>query len=329
VIVALLFTQDLLAAQPEAARETSAKSVGVLPSHCAAWAQPFAAFLDSLRVELAGAGVSCCAANNPSDGRAPGPDLLVAIGSEPCVPDPGHFSIRVDGADQTSGLRRDLSLDDVAPSARPRALALAVAESIRSLPHNTGASKPKAPAASGVVPLVHSPPVSPWALSFSGGLEWRGYPAYPTTIWGGRVALAVARRFLHADFDVGAGRGRRSVELGTIGIRMASAGLAVGPRLWSGGTVVDLGVRGEVGWAWIDGEPGLPGVRAGSGSSLIAAMGLHLTYEPLARKPVHPRVSIAGGAVLGSVKAEANGSPQAGLSAAYLLASVGVASSAW
>ena len=108
------------------------QSVVVSSQQCEADSFPLTAFLDSLRVELAGRGLHCCALAEPGDVTSPKVPLRVNIAQlGPCGTELERVRITVQKPDGLRTLDREISLSDVAPSARPRALALAVAELIR------------------------------------------------------------------------------------------------------------------------------------------------------------------------------------------------------
>jgi len=326
ILAGLFVAAASVEAQTETGRSVPEKTVVVLPPRCATSALQFASFIESLRVELAGQGLRC-AVGDAQDGPSVGAAVQVELTIEPCDSSPALIAIRVSAPEGKRELHHEVTLADVAPTALSRTLALAVAELIRAAGRNNPTVKPA------VATIARKSPAPPprsaaassaWLYSFFGGFELRSYPVRGNTLWGGRLAFAASNRDLHAELDLGGGVAVKRVELGRIFMQMASAGLTLGPRLARGNVIVDLGLRAELGWAWTDGEAfGPPGHGAG-GSTFVANTGLRLSLEPFAGRTLHPRLDLEGGAVLRSLTAEVDGVPRAGISGAYILASIGL-----
>jgi hypothetical protein len=288
------------------------------------------AFLDALRVELAPSGLSCCTLVQPGTQSATVARLGVQIELVPCSTDADRVqvSVRVPGDPRVA--EREVFLADVEPAARPRALALAVAELVRSREQNVRTAPPGAvPKVARTAPASVTPQTSnvahPVALSARVEAEARQLPARETTMWGGRVGLTGRWRSAHAEFDLGGGSARAHDELGEVLLRGASAGLGCGPRLVYRPVLVDLGLRAELGWGWIRGEPAREGVHAGAGSDLMSSLGLRLSLEVPAPLPVRPSFGLEGGGVVRALEGEAGGHPAVGVTGYYVLAAVGVA----
>ncbi len=187
--VALLLPEQQGEAEPSTAPTSpDIQSVVVSPPRCEADSFPLVAFLDSLRVELAGRGLLCCALAEPGDGAPTVASLRVTI--DPiihCATD--RVQIAVQGPDGATLVEREISLADVAEAARPRALALAVAELIRSIGQakrddkaTAVSSKPTPPPSSpSPPPVVTRAPV----LSMHLEAEARDLPTRNTVLWGG------------------------------------------------------------------------------------------------------------------------------------------------
>ncbi len=297
------------------------RAVIVQPPACPAGVFPLAGVLDCLRVELAGRGLACC---GEPDSSALSAALLVRMEIVPCASAADLDRVRVSVREQGSGreIASLVSLADVAETARPRALALAVAELIRSLQNGPepvpAASAPPEPVSR---PPAPSPqPIGSWLELMA---EGRTMPEASTTIWGGRLLWSVYRRHLHADVDVGGGYGRAPVDLGAVVWHSGSAGLDLGPRLALPRLVLDLGVRAELGWLWARGESSQPNVLNGSGSKLTSSVGLRAALAIPARSRVGLGLSIEGGEVVRGVRARA-GEPATGMAGYYLLAALGL-----
>ena len=326
----------LAAAGPAAAAalptppSAEAQSVVVSPPLCRADSFALVPFLDSLRVELAGRGLSCCTLAHPGDGTEAAGTLRVRVEIVPCAADADRLQVSARAPVDSLAVEREISLADVARTARPRALALAVAELIRWLEQGVGGTKtPEAVAVQTGPPLPSpTPPPSgvtrPVALSIHVDAEARALPARDTMMWGGRVRFTAHRRPLHADLDVGASYASARGELGEVLLRSASVGLGAGPRFATPTLIADLGLRAELGWAWIRGEPASADVRTGNGSSPIASVGLRLSLQAPAQGRIRPSLTLESGGVIRGVRAEVSGQPVAGMTGYYLLAALGM-----
>ncbi len=304
-----------------------AQFVVISPPVCKSDAFPLIPFLDSLRVELAAGRLDCCTLADPGDHLPADGSLQVQIEITPCVADWERVQVSAQASADEPVAEREISLADVIPSARPRALALAVAELVRSL--EQGARKPPpstiaAPAKVSVSPLPSAGPAVPRVLEAVLEGEARAYPRRETTMWGGRVRFTASRGHLHADLDCGADFGRAGSDLGDVRLRSATAGIALGPRLETSVAVVDVGLRAELGWAWVRGEATSTDVGTGAGSDLISSLGLRVSLAVPARLKLRPRLTLESGAVLRGFEGNVNRQPAAGMTGYYFLAGLGV-----
>jgi hypothetical protein len=256
--------------------------------------------------------------------------LQVRIEIDPCTTDADRLQVSAREAAGPRMAERQVSLADVPETARPRALALAVAELIRSLWQALPDTVPAAIPVSNPV-SVALPASPPSALTRSTHLsihleaEARGLPTRDTTLWGGRARLTTHRRLFHADLDIGGNYARAQAQLGDVLVHSASLGLGFGPRFANKTAVLDLGLRAELGWGWLHGETALADVRTGAGSGLISSVGIRASLEVPAQMKVCPNLSLESGAVVRGVKGEVNGQPVAGMTGYYLLAALGIA----
>lgn len=305
------------------------RPVEVSPPACKGGELPMVPFLDSLRVELSGRALACCTLIEPGKGLSAGSSIRVALELDPCVADGDQVRVAVHDQGSGSSMERDVSLADVALSARPRALALAVAELIRALaqpaPPEPRSPEPRSPQAT--TEEAASPVSAPRGAATSIHLEGelRALPTRDTTMWGGRVRLSAPWRSFHADLDVGVGFASAHDGLGDVFLRTASMGFGIGPRWAIPVAMVDLGLRAEAGWAWIHGEPGWAGVRTGAGSEWTACAGLRGAIQVPAATSLRPSLGVEGGFVLHGVKGESNNQPVMGMTGYYLLAALGLA----
>jgi hypothetical protein len=310
-----------------APRMPAVRLVEVTPPSCGAASFPTVPFLDSLRVELASSALACCALVDPGGDAQTTAALRVGLELVPCSADAEKVDAAVRDLSDGRVVARAITLSDIAPPARPRALALAVAELIRALRQTARDAAPP-PAAVAAESLPPSPP--PPAGGHSPGLflqvegEARLVPTRSTTLWGGRVRLILPAGRLHADVDLGGGYASAGTDLGDVVLRTASLGLGGGPRLAARSAIIDLGLRAEVGWAWIRGAASAADVRTGSGSDVTASAGVRATVAFPARTSVRPSLGLEGGGVLRGVKGEASGRPVVGMTGYYWLAAIGI-----
>jgi hypothetical protein len=271
-------------------------------------APAFTAFVASLRVELAGHEPSCCTVDTP--GAPPPSAPAVTLALEPCDASGAEAVIAVgDGAGARSATRR-ISLADVKPGARPRALALAAAELVRAV-----GMTPAAPPA--------SPPSGTRAVA-GAEADLRLYPSVRTQLWGGRAAFSsVGRRWI-VSADLAGATGTQRFDTGDVTVRLAGLGLGAGPRLPLRHAVLDLGLDVELGWAWIDGRSSAPGVRAGAGSGPIMAAAAQVAVEMPLSWPFRLRVVGQAGEVLRGLRSTVDSAPGAGITGSFVLFGIGV-----
>jgi hypothetical protein len=335
--LAVAFTTLVAAAPAKAAepvaiptpRGSQAESVVVSPPQCKATSFELAPFLDSLRVELAGRGFFCCTVAPPGNETPAASMLEVRLEIVPCTADADRLHASARAPVDSRAVERVISLADVARTARPRALALAVAELVRWLEQGaedttTEAVVVQATAAPSSTAEPQSP-ARPLALALGVEAEARGLPTRDTMMWGGRARLVAHRRWLRVDLDLGASYARVPGELGVVSLRCASAGLGLGPRFATRTVIAHLGLRAELGRVWIRGKPALADVRAGSGSDLIANVGLRLSLEAPAQGKLRPSLTLESGGILRGVKANVDGQPVAGMTGYYVLVALGIA----
>jgi hypothetical protein len=327
ITVLVAITQPAIAQSSSPAPLASSSPAGlqfieVAPPSCQPGAFAMIPFLDSLRVELAGTGLRCCTLAAPSAPVSAAVPVRVQVETIPCGPSSDTVWIAVQDAARVA--QRELSLTDVVPTARARTLALAVAELIRSL----GQPSPdheQAPPAIAVPAQAQAPaqPRSRVAIRVEG--EARSLPTRDTLMWGARVRVAVPWRSLHLDLDLGVDQASGQVDLGSVQLRTATAGLGIGPRFASSMAMLDLGVRAEVGWAWVRGDTGRTTVQAGAGSDMVASLGLRASLELPARSKLRPSIALEGGGVVHGTRGEADGRSVVGMTGYYGLASIGLA----
>ena len=281
----------------------------------------FNAFLDTLRVELAAHGPRCCAVEAQGAPPVPGAATLAL---EPCNPTLGETHVSLDNPAHGGTVEREISLPDVPATARPRALALAVAELLRSAGQVTQPPVVAAATNESTRPVVRGTAGSHVTAAVSAGAELRLYPKLHTTLWGGRLALSLLGDRWQGELDLDAAAGDRQVNLGTVHVLALGGGLAVGPRFDLGPAALDLDLCGDIGWARIAGQTAEPGVGTGAGSGLVATVGARIGMEAPAGRSIRLGALIQAGAAARGLTGNVDGVPAAGISGAYILVVVGV-----
>ena len=306
------------AAEPEVVVPTAGATVRVVGPECGDPPLSVAEFVEALRVELAGHGPRCCVTG--ADPASAGGELRVTLTVEPCDPNTDPIGVAVSESDGPSTIERSVSLADLPPAARPRALALVVAELLRA----AARTPPPPPPA---VPELQPPPAaagdSP-RLSAGADALLRGYPTRGTVLLGAQLSVGVATTRWHATLAVDGALGRPSVDLGAVTVGMVSAAGTAGPRFSVGRAALDVGASLSGGWAWVRGEPDVAGVSAGSGGGFVAAAGVRLAVQAPATHWLRFHAAGEAGAVLRGLDADVDGRAAAGIAGAYVSIAAGV-----
>jgi len=212
-----------------------------------------------------------------------------------------------------------VSLADLPPEARPRALALAVAELIRE----AGESAPPPP------PALPPPPETKRERAFGERIdvigsvagEMRHYFGHGTTLWGARLGITLWSGRWQATADAGAAANQSQFSVGDVDILLASGALFAGPRFVAGPVAIDIGPTGTFGWARITGQS--TDVRTGEGSALVVTAGLRAAVEG----PTGHIIGLGGwleaGLTVRRLDAQVQGQDAAGISGPYLLIAAG------
>ncbi len=302
-----------------------APMVVVLPD-CATSPVAADAFLGSLKVELAGDARACCTRLlAPPAGASPASDTRTAtttLDVQPCGDTPNVVRLRVYD-ERGVTLAREVALGDVSPEARPRALALAVAELVRE------AATPPPPAAPAAAPAPAAQgdrePRDGWIPVV--GFSVRTHPSGDITLWGFHAALELAEQGWQAALEGHVESGTPHVALGTVDTTFAGGVLELGRRFHPGKTNLDLGVTGGLGAVHMSGVSTAPGSITGSGLGLEATAGARAAFDfwRIPHDRARLRLIVEGGAVIHGVEAAVNGHDAAGLTGAYLMAGLAAA----
>jgi hypothetical protein len=302
----LLLALALSSATARAAGVTVVAGVRVEGPVCPIAPLSVPAFVDSLRVELAS--------------RAPAPGTtLVTLAVEPC--DTATARVRVDVASDVgpTAAEREVGLEDIPLEARPRALALAVAELLRGGEPPEAAPPPPAPA-----PPPPAPAASTRGVGFAADALAALYPARDTALWGGRLALSLELDRLHlAIFGEGAA-GRHGYDVGDVDVESFGGGVILGLPRALGRVFLTPGLVGGLAWTRVAGRAGMPDVTPGSGSGLTAALRARLAVSTIFVRVVSVRAFVEAGWVVRGFDATVDGARAAGVSGATIVAGVGL-----
>ena len=274
---------------PVAARAADIPVIRVFPPECAEAPVSVDDFVDALRVELAGRQPHCCVVG---PGGEPATDALkVTLVIEPCEAATQHVDVQVDVTATQRTITRQVSLADLPPEARPRALALAVAELIRSAGESTATGSVAAAGACSAPPRPSAACCWPATWPARSAATSRSTPRCGACASASCCRAAAGRSSL----DAGAATSRNEVSLGDLRILLASATLFAGPRFVLGPVIASVGPAGTLGWARIEGHSSMPGVVAGDGSGLVSTFGLRAAAEGPASSAIRLLAYVEGG----------------------------------
>ena len=265
-------------------------------------------FVDALRVELAG---------HPS---GPG-TTLVTLAVEPCDTATTRVRVAVTSDTSASAWARDVGLEDITLEARPRALALAVAEIVRGV--ETTFAPPPPPVAAAPPPPANE---GPWFVA-RGALDAlvELFPSRDTTLWGGRLSASLERPHLALALFGEAAAGAHGYASGDVALQTFGGGVVVGPRWVSRRLTVSPALVGALGWARIQGHARQPDVATGAGADLTVALRARLEVSAVVVRFVSVRAFVEGGWMVRGLDATVDGARAAGVSGATLLGGVGLA----
>ena len=108
-------------------------------------------------------------------------------------------------------------------------------------------------------------------------------------------------------------------------LRAPFIGVTVGPAFSVGGFELRLGVRGELAWAMVKGQPSASGVQAGQGAGGVLALGARVILQTQRWHRLRAGLAIEGGETLRSVTANVEGIPASAMRGPYFAANLGLA----
>lgn len=321
----LLMAAGIALAAPAAAAEPP---MAVVLPDCATSPVAADAFLGSLRVELAGDARACCTRLLAPAPIAPAPAGVtgaMTLDIEPCGETANLVRVRVRDGRGGVAVDRRVALGDVSPEARPRALALAVAELVRA----AATSPPPLPPAAVTAappPPANLQPRDGWLPIL--GFSVRTHVSGNITLRGFHAGLELAESGWQAAVEGYVESANPPVTLGTVDTTFVGGALEAGRRFHPAGkTVVDLGVIGGLGVVHMDGVSTAAGSVTASGAGLEVAAGGRAAFDfwQIPHDRARLRLIVEGGEVIHGVEATVNGHDAAGLTGAYLMAGLAAA----
>jgi hypothetical protein len=269
--------------------------------------------VEALRVELA---------SRARGARA----QLVTLTIKPC--DVGTTNVHVEVTEELTGRAsvRDVGLEDVAPAARTRALALAVAELVRAADTTVVvAVSPVEPRRLLPPPAPHAAPPPPPRGAFGVEAVASLYPARSTALWGGRLRVGAESPVGHTDLFLEAVTGTRHLDEGDVTVRSVGAGLALGGSRRAGPVQLQPAFVAALGYTKIAGHAAAPDVTVASGEGLTVSLRLRLAVAlpvaPESAWSVHAFVE--GGFVARRFDALVDGARVAGVAGPSVILGVG------
>ena len=265
-------------------------TVLLVPPSCAT-AVPFAgdAFVSILTTELRADGVERLTVGGAASGDGASLAVIV-LRAEPCDATARDVEVTIEDHATSKKVERRVQLGDASEAARPRALALAVAELLRATwleLATIDAPPPQVPVPEPVRAAIgrtavrslpstpdlraSSPP--PPERDVSIAVAGRFYPAASAALVGGRAAGAMPLAFapsVAARIDFGALVGSANDPLGDINLGLATIGLALlvtSPR--AAPVSIAVGPRVELGIGWASGNPVDQATSSYAGSGLV------------------------------------------------------------
>jgi hypothetical protein len=311
----LVAASALLASGARAAEEvTVVAGVRVAPPACPMAPLSIPAFVDSLRVELA------------SGVRAAG-STLVTLAIEPCDTSTARVHVAVISEPAGPSAGRDVGLEDIAWDARPRALALAVAELVRSAQASAVAPPPEPAVLAPPAPPSGPPPAEERRPGLGGAADGilQLYPARDAVMWGGRLSVTLARGPWGAALYGEAAAGQHGYDVGDVSLQSFGGGVVLGRGFAARRLVLTPALVGALGWTRIQGHADAPDVSARSGSGPTAAVRARVAAQTALGSASSLRAFVEAGWMVRAVAATVDGARAAGASGTTIVVGLGVA----
>jgi hypothetical protein len=303
-------------------------------------------FLAILTAELRADGVERVLADAPAPAEAGGTLAVIDVRAEPCEASAREIVVRIQDDATRKQVERRVQLGDVAEPSRPRALALAVAETLRASWMEL--EMPDAPTPTIVVPaavreavvarvasvtgrdrgVTSAPPDrSARALDLSLAVAWREFPSAATSLFGGRAAveLPIVSSIAMLHVDAGVLLGGAHDTLGDVSLGQATAGAAIlltSPR--SATVTAELGPRLEAGAAWAGGNPATPATSSYAGAGFVSTASLLGAFRYRVSNAWRISLELETGAMIVPFDARADQRRIAGLDGPFFGVTVGL-----
>jgi hypothetical protein len=320
-------------------------SVLILPSACGSELFAGGAFLDILRTELRVDGVDRVVVAPAAPGESP---VLaeIALRAEPCDSTVKEVVVTIEDRATSKRVERRVLVGDTAEPARPRALALAVAELLRAtwlelampaapppqapVPEPVRAAAFRRSAASRPLPPAGGPLPPPLARDreVSVVVAGREFPGANAAFVGGHAAGAspFLSPALSLRIDLGALFGTARDPLGDVNLGMATVGAALLLSSPGEATVaVAVGPRLEIGVGWASGNPLAQVTSSYAGSGFVSAASLLGTSSFRLTDRWRLAVELEAGASIVPIEALADARRVSGTQGGMLGLAIGVA----
>lgn len=342
------------------AQDTLPERLLVSIEHCAEAPIETASVMQLLRVEMTSDGIDelhLVEANDPLLlDTAPGV-AIVHLSAAPCAEGRAVIAVRIDDLVTRKRVERIVGLDTIEPGARPRALALAVAELLRAswaelaqgpseiapaalveaatrritvwpASHMLGSPvQVEADPQPALAPDLDPEPSREAQLSIAGAFVVRAFPSAASAQVGGRLSLDVAlARELALRVDGELVTGTTLHALGTIELSHGTLGVSVLYAVVLGReTLLTLGPRIAGGVAWTRGRAYSPMTRSGEGLGPLVTLGGTLELDVRLAGGLSLRMGAEVGAAAVGLEARVETVPVTGLEGALLAGWVGLA----
>jgi len=258
-------------ARAQDAARSAPGEVVVVPSSCGGGPWSSAAWVELLRVELAGDRIEVRPADS-SPLASPAP--RVGVEATPC--DGAATSALLVYSDGPARRTKTIDLAGIDPVARARALAIAIADLVRSsivAPSAGSPPAPPAPPAPAQVdvrvriddrrPPAQPPPDPPPGAEWFASAETRVFAQAPAGLFGARAGVQVPLApWLAWTGDAGVLASSARDPLGEIDGTVATLGTALLGTGGDSGVLFGVGPRIEAGLGWFSGHATAPGVTA-------------------------------------------------------------------
>jgi len=249
-------------------------------------------------------------------------EILLSVQAERCDPGTTRFLLGVEDRHSKLLLRGPVDVEDVPLLARPRTLAVALAELWSTLMQRPLPRPPLRVSAPPPPPPAAPPPRWLRAAIFAGA---RAVPRYGTASFGGRGALyALGDRFA-LSADLGLDLAEASDVLGRAQLGLLGGGIAAYLRSDLGLIEILLGPRVELDYAWVTGTARDAGTIAARGGAFTALAGVRAELGVELGDGIEALLAVDLAGVMRGIEGRADDRNVIGLSGLVLGVSLGAA----